>query len=294
MAVCPDHRPLPGIMDDETGGAVLVVVFLIPVMILMILLMSDMGKVVFSKIRLQAVTDTAILSGAAVQAAGLNEVADLNNELLKEARKCKAILQSGIWYGFGHATRARTFFTAGSPRTPQGVLMYIRKYQLDALDDYAAAAIRAVREVVRTNLPDAVINWGMSRFSQPLARLRESRHEQVRYRYYTSPCDGCPPIPTLLWFTPDAPMFSGRHDGRVYFMALRVGEASGQIRICSSMAKSGPPTKIRLAVEQPVEDLFLAKLLRVPEPIIRSVAEAKPAGGHIRDRKPYYKAVLIN
>ncbi|MEZ4568676.1 MAG: pilus assembly protein TadG-related protein, partial [Desulfobacterales bacterium] len=112
------------------------VAFLLPVMLLMLMMIVNINQLVFTKIKLQNTVDACALSAAAVQAAGLNEIADLTGEMAYESAKAQWFLSSGTWHNFSFAVSARNFFY----NSKSGVLDHIRRYQKEANAYFAAKA----------------------------------------------------------------------------------------------------------------------------------------------------------
>ncbi|MEZ4549564.1 MAG: hypothetical protein R2874_03550 [Desulfobacterales bacterium] len=97
--------------------------------------------------------DACALSAAAVQAAGLNEIADLNGEMAYESAKAQWFLSSGTWHNFSFAVSARNFFY----NSKSGVLDHIRRYQKEANAYFGTEAEAIAEDVRRRNFPESFL-----------------------------------------------------------------------------------------------------------------------------------------
>ena len=179
----------------EKGSITVLVALLIPVMLIMVMLIANIGQLVFEKIRLQNVADASLIAGLTVQSAGLNEIADLNYELELEYEKLKKILKGGTWYDESQGRKAIAFY--------ERVFDNIRRYQDDANIQFAEWAKIITEKVIRSsyNKPDNR-TWGYAVGAPSrLTNLSEPEKRPADFRY-ASPCSGryCPPpIPFLCW-----------------------------------------------------------------------------------------------
>ncbi len=135
------------------GSITVMIAFLLPIMLLMVMLIVNINHLVFTKIKLQNTVDACALSAAAVQAAGLNEIADLNFEMNLEFEKMSLILGSDVWHNFMHAQDARDFFY-NYGNNPRGVIDWIMHYQSRANINYAKWAEDVSEDVRKINFPE--------------------------------------------------------------------------------------------------------------------------------------------
>jgi len=201
----------------EKGSITVLVALLIPVMLIMVMLIANIGQLVFEKIRLQNVADASLLAGLTVQSAGLNEIADLNNELELEYKKLKRILKSHIWYDRSQGIKAIEFY--------ERVFYYIHEYQNNANEQFAEWARTITERVILSNYnkPDnRTWRYDIGAPSR-LTSLSEPEKRSVSFRYVI-PCSGLycpPPMPFLCWndYFAEPAEYEARHDGR--YLRLR-------------------------------------------------------------------------
>lgn len=269
---------------SEKGSITVLLALLIPVMLLMVMLIADIGQLVFEKIRLQNTVDACALGAATVQSVGLNEIADLNRDLVLEHRKLKGILEQGIWYSESQGKRALHFFYNGSA----GVLDYIHRYQKQANAIYAHLAYDIAEKVKDDNLPYSVLTW-----QNPHDHLTTyKKHYKARsFLYYNVTCD-CPFTPVLTWFNPDDPRFIGEHDGSRLIPWRRQIIRRSISHVLERTEKTNL-TYAHLTLYQHPKGLILASSIFGYMPELTASACAKPAGGHIYNGEPYYRPVMI-
>jgi hypothetical protein len=273
---------------SEKGSISVLVAFLIPIMILMVVLVVDIGQLVIDKIRLQNAADACALAAATVQSAGLNEIADLNNELRLNYKKLINILNSGIWHSLGEGRKAIEFY--------EKIFKHIRKYQMAANKSYAAKAKQVATRVMHSNRP-AGSAWSINSDSNPILMgytLMPPRI--VEFIYLPGSCKKCPIIPTKKWSNDRAgnPAFNGTHDGRYpssrqallpplpYFTGVKV-----------RIKKVGQTTYSGITLTQNPKGFALGSSLFGRMPSLDAYAKAKPAGGHIYNCKPEYRPLMI-
>lgn len=95
-------RPL----HNEQGASVLFVLIAIPVMMVLVVLIIDIGQMVFARIRLQTTVDACALAAASRQSTGLNEITDLNNASVEEYQNAKKNIEGAHWASYGTALRS--------------------------------------------------------------------------------------------------------------------------------------------------------------------------------------------
>ncbi len=272
----------------ERGSIAVLIALLIPVMLLMIALVLDIGQLVFEKIRLQNTVDTCALVAANVQSIGLNEIADLNAELINEHQKLRVIIGKGVWHSASEARKAIRFY--------ETVMQNIILYQNQANTGYAQMAEVFAEKVKVDNLPEASLRWigGRSTLTSMTPNF-----DVMEYAYYTMTCSSsplswnyCPPGPVLLWSDPDDPEFVGHHDGSRTELRARKLMSVSILNMVERYAKEGE-TYAWLEIQQEAQPYILGSRRFGYLPALRAYAKAKPAGGSIYDREAEYRPVLV-
>ncbi len=262
------------------------IALLLPVMLLMVALIVDINQLIFTKIKLQNTVDACALSAAAVQAAGLNEIADLNSEMVREYNTLSRILESGTWRDRSQAMKACDFFYNGG----SGVIDYIRRYQDQGNTYYASQADVVARYVKDQNFPESRL---VVKKTGPLTNLNEIV-KTVRFNYYTMPSDPeeSPPVPTLRWKRPGTPRYADDRNGQYALPAYRMSSVPGVFVLPERVAKTAP-TYVDYELFLPAGDYLLAGQIFGGFPALSAKAAAKPAGGHVYKGNPDYTAVLF-
>jgi hypothetical protein len=274
-------------LHNQNGSITVLIALLLPVMLLMLMLVVNINHLVFQKIRLQNVVDACALSAAAVQAAGLNEIADLNRDMMAESRKILRILSGGTWHSYGQARNAKNFFSNGS----SGVIDWIYKYQMEANQYYAIQADGIAHQVKNKNLPGAFLNTRHN--TNRLAGFRTSKYPYF-FMYYSAPDPSkAPPIPTRRWRKPDNPRYAGGHNGVYYMLGKRTAPLPASFTVPYRLEKRST-TIADYDIILPPHDFPLANALFRGVPALRARATAKPAGGYISSGVPRYRPLLVN
>lgn len=271
---------------SEQGSMTVMIVFLLPVMLLMIALIVDINQLIFTKIKLQNSVDACALSAAAVQAAGLNEIADLNSEMIREYKTLSRILKSGTWRDRGQAMKACEFFYNGG----SGAIDYIRRYQDQSNTYYANEANNVARYVKEQNFPESRL---VVKKTGPLTDLNEVV-KTVRFTSYSMPSDPekSPPVPTLRWRRPGTPRYADDRNGQYTLPAYRTLPVPGIFVLPERVAKTAP-TYVDYELFLPADRFLLADRIFGGFPALKARAAAKPAGGHVYKGSPNYTAVLF-
>ncbi|MFH1156012.1 MAG: pilus assembly protein TadG-related protein [Pseudomonadota bacterium] len=284
MPTPPSDVRRPG----QDGSITVMITLVLPILMLMLVMIININQLFCQKIRLQATVDACALSAAAVQAAGLNEIADLNRDMAIESEKLMGILMGGTWYNSGAATRAKNFFYNGAT----GVLDFIYRYQTKANEDFALKSDMIAQNVKLMNMPECRL---IPRHAIDTLASFTVKKNQYYYWYYTmnetSPLK--PPVPTRQWFNPDDPRFIGSHDGSITLPAKRILPLMNSFRVPFELKKQSI-TQADYEIIMPVRDFLFGKKIFGPMPELRARATAKPAGGYISGGVPSYEAVLIN
>jgi hypothetical protein len=271
--------------SGEKGSITVLIVLLLPIMILMLALVVNINQLIFTKMKLQNTVDACALSAAAVQAAGLNEIADLNIEMAMESQKAGYFLSSGTWYDFQAARATKDFFYNSS----NGVIDWIRKYQRQANQTYAEDAERVAQHVKQLNFPQSKLTAKHN--TGQLTYLKEHFYD-AGFMYYSASYPDDPPVLTQQWFNPDDPRFADAHDGRISFPAQRMTPLYDSFRILEKTEKK-TPTYVDYDIMLPAHPFVMADAIFRGVPTLRATAAARPAGGNIYRQRPSYRAVLV-
>ncbi|RJP36326.1 MAG: hypothetical protein C4548_16075 [Desulfobacteraceae bacterium] len=283
------RKKMPGVvqLDSQRGSITVMIAFLLPIMLLMLVLVVNINHMIFQKIRLQNIVDACALSAAAVQAAGLNEIADLNRDLMTESQKIERILAGGVWHNYSHARDAKNFFSNGS----SGVLDWIYKYQMEANQYYAAQADNAARHVKDKNLAQAFLRARHN--TSELAGFKTEKYSYFFLYYLATDTSKAPPRPTRRWRNPDNPRYAGDHDGVYYMPGKRRLPKPDFFEIPYRLEKQAT-TIADYDIVLPAHDFPLGNLFFGGVPALHAKAAAKPAGGYIAQGIPNYRALLVN
>ncbi len=275
-------------LHNQNGSITVLIALLLPILLLMLMLVVNINHLIFQKIRLQNVVDACALSAAAVQAAGLNEIADLNRDMMAESRKILRILSSGIWHSFGQARKAKNFFS--NDRT--GVIDAIYRYQMEANGYYANQADRVAHQVKKKNLPQAFLSARHN--TSRLAGFKPLKKYPYFFRFFSAPdTSKAPPFPTRRWRNPDNPKYAGSHNGVYYMLGKRTLPLFASFMVPYRLEKRS--TAIAdYDILLPAHDFPLANTLFGGVPALRAKATAKPAGGYISSGVPRYRPLLVN
>ncbi len=274
------------------------VVAALPVMIVMILLIMDVGQLLVTRVRLQNTADAAALSAAVVQAVGMNEIADLNKAATEEWKPAKNILESGRWYSYWDGKKAARFF--------RDVFGHINRYRNYANFKAAKAAVRYAKETAKKNFPEAKFAY-----LAPTNRLISYSipKEEVTYWYYSwysrwsyRNCN--------KWRRPGSARFEGNHNGRYTIWSRRSGIGSEKVPFSEVRWRKKRRETTFAAVKLSYRpnlfllgnnstDSFIPNALKNLRIEFGSALEmtvcaaAKPTGGNIWDGRPYYFADFI-
>jgi len=298
-----------GRVTNERGSVTIFITILIPVLLTLIILIADIGQLIFERIRLQTTVDACALSAATVQAVGLNEIADLNHEAFIEYWKVRRILASGVWYSRSEAQKVVRFY--------DNVFKALTKYRKEANRRFARQAWDQALQVQVQNLPKATLRRVSGGSWSQLIQFREELKD-VHYICYTASCFLCSPVPTQHWYDPDIPEFYGRHDGSYSLPGKRTVPLLGNHEYAVRWRKVTPPvTYAALELRQQSKGFILGNRLfdmtsplnwraipREYQPYIRSLrvrmrmpemvayAAAKPTGGDVFNMDPGYQPIL--
>jgi hypothetical protein len=272
---------------SEKGSITVIVAFLIPIMILMVVLVVDIGQLVIDKIRLQNTVDACALAAATIQSVGLNEIADLNNELRLKYKKLTSILNSGTWRSLSEGRKAMAFY--------RKILNNIRKYQITANKSYAAKAKHIATKVMLIN-KSAGSTWSIKPdIDARLMGYTLMPPRIVEFIYVPGSCKKCPIIPTKKWSNALAgnPAFHGIHDGRYPSSRQALPPLAYLTDVRVRIKKTAQTTYSAITLTQNPKGFALGSSLFGRMPLLRAYAKAKPVGGHIYNCKPEYRPLMI-
>ncbi len=305
----------PTFIRDNNGSATIYVVFAIPVMITLIILVIDIGQLIFERIRLQTTVDSCALAAATLQTIGLNEIADLNWSAKNEYKKAKSILGGWPWYNSSHANQAFKFH--------KKVLDSINSYQRHANLDFANRAEIYAQKVKNHNLPNATL-FSIAPSDVRSRLMQQGRREKktVSYSYYTMTCTGedCVPVaPTKMYHWPDNPRRIGAHVTFWPNATLRRMPVSLTRELKVRWRKKTPPmTYAAYGLTQNTKSFILGNRLldmsrttlmpaipkkyrnyinklrqTVKMPRMTAFAAAKPTGGDVYNCSPEYRPMMF-
>lgn len=293
----------------ERGSITVFIVVLIPVLLTLIIIVANIGQLIFERIRLQTTVDACALAAATVQAVGLNEIADLNHEAYVEYRKVKSILASGIWYSRSEARKVVRFYSR--------VFKALTKYRREANRRFARQAWDQALQVQAQNLPKATLRRVSGGSWSQLMQFREELKE-VQYLYFSASCRLCPPVSARHWYDPDIPEFYGHHDGSytlprkrtipllenhvyavrwrkitppVTYAALELRQQSKGFLLGNRLLDMTSPLKWR-AVPREYQPYIKSLRVRMRMPEMVAYAAAKPTGGDTFKMNPSYQPIL--
>lgn len=287
----------------ERGSVTVFVALLIPILSLMIFLVLNIGQLVFERIRLQNTADYCALSAAAVQAAGLNEIAELNwwseNWVLNTARIILALTPATPWDNHGISKQATGFFT--------DVFKNIRDYQDDANKYYARKALSIAKAVKKANYDDkGITNVNIksinpkSTFSNPGKMMEYKELTETLSSVYLSSHSHHPAC--SYWVSSrwnDSSAGDKKHMS-MYFMGWSAestcggGVGTDMVRYKYKIEKKKTPmTYSAFKLTQESHDFILAGSVFGKMDKLTAYAAAMPTKGDIKKGDPDYKAILV-
>jgi len=295
-----DKPGLGTLPSGQEGSITVMTALLMPTLVLMIMLVMNIGQLVFEKIRLQNVVDAVAYSAATVQAAGLNEIADLNKSAKKEYFKLLEILAKTLSTPFkSHSDGKNTvsFY--------KQVFDNIREYQDDANKDYARKAMNIARKVKKANLDEQGVKDVTLRSLNPKSSLDSpgklmeysKKTGYVGYLYWSSA--PCVPKPcqrsATKWndqMAGDA-KFEGKHDGTMTTTVNSIAQLPGFGTVKYKISKKNSPTTYSaFELSWAPHDLVLGPDIFGRTEKLKAYAAAMPTGGKVVDGKPKYTVVL--
>jgi hypothetical protein len=265
----------------------------------MMMLVMDIGQLVFEKIRLQNVADACAYSAATVQAAGLNEIADLNLSAELEYGKLLVILAKTAGAPFTDQTSGQN-----TVKFYEKIFKNIRGYQDKANSEYARKALDVAKRVKKADLDELGVKDVSMRSINPKSsesqpgKLMEYRKESGPYGYlYWLPIV-IPPVPQNATSWNDAmagdASYEGGHDGSMTTTVVSIAPsaASGSVKYKISK-KSSPTTYSAFELKHAPHELILASSIFGRTKDLVAYSAAMPTGGDVEWSLPYYKPVLV-
>ncbi len=287
--------------SDQRGSVTVFVALLLPTLMVMIFLAINIGQLVFEKIRLQNVADACALSAAAAQAAGLNEIAEVNfwsqDYVFPIAKAVMAWSESMPWKSKSKAKSAVRYY--------KGVFRALREYQDDANTYYAKKAMQIAKAVKKANYDDIGIKSvrltplnPRSSLENPGKLLKYKTHrETVRYAYVgASDHHPCAISAALTW----SDLMAGPKDHFCTHMGALPVVICGKHHEHDSTEfeykiskKSSPMTYAAFKLTQESKDFVLAESIFGKMKKMEAYAAAMPTKGNVEKGKPDYVAVLV-
>ncbi len=280
---------------SEKGSISVLIAFLIPVMCLMVVLVASIGQLIYAKIRLQITANTCALAAASVQAAGLNEIADLNYDYKMELKNLETIMKKNttIWHDDKEALQCIDFYN--------DVLKNIFQYQQSANRLYGKSAMlkNLANTIKQINLPESRLEQLYVPGGGGLAVFSSTKTKKINYDYYDSHCENCM-VEAYYWEKdPHARNAYGPDpDGSENHLAHRKEVESDHYKAYERLEKSSSMTYVAVELALDIEGLVLGSRVFdtaiAVNPTITARAAAKPAGGNIFECRPEYRPVLIS
>jgi hypothetical protein len=286
----------------QTGSITVFVALMIPILAVMIFLIVNIGQLVFEKIRLQNTADACALSAAAVQSAGLNEIAELNfwseTYVLNLVRAVMAMTAASPWQSPATAESAVNFY--------KGVFSAIRDYQDKANKDYAKKALSIAKATKKANLDSRGIKGVSIESMNPRAgfdnpkNLMEYKTHKESVSYTSMTATAIPPFCILYTTTSwnDASAGDKKHIGPylgwMISAACVAGISTGTSQFDYKISKKKTPmTYSAFKLTQDAKDFVIAGSVFGQMSKMTAYAAAIPTGGNVEDGKPKYKPVLV-
>lgn len=303
----------PSVLLNQTGGSTVFIVLLMAGMFVFVILVINVGQLVFERIRLQTTVDNCAIAAATVQAAGLNEIADLNWEASNEFRLAQNNLMSrGVFYNKGNANRVFHFH--------ERVLYYINQYRTDANYFFARQAQSIAQSVKQLNLPNSYLfSIAPASQSSKLIANHEIEERSVYYRYYTASCSKCTSSPVRAnTYSKNPQQVWGSISTTPRFPSNRTASKYEKKKLLRKWKKATPnQTYAAFGLTQEIKPFLLGDLMfnlrgadlppgtpqqyrsyinryrtKVTMPKMTVYAAAKPTGGDIYAGSPNYKPIL--
>ena len=294
-------RRFPKRPGDQRGSVTVFVALLLPTLMVMVFLTLNIGQLVFEKIRLQNTADACALSAAAAQAAGLNEIAEVNfwsqDYVYPIAKAVMAWSEDVPWRNESTANSAVRYY--------KGVFRALRRYQDDANTYYANKAMQIAKVVKMTNYDDIGIESVRLDSINPRSSLKrpgklleyETHRKTVSYAYVGAtdhhPCS----ISTALSWSD---LMAGPENHFSTHMGATPVAVCGKHHEHTSTEfeyriskKSSPTTYAAFKLTQESKDFVVAGSIFGKMQKMEAYAAALPTKGDVKKGKPDYVAVLV-
>lgn len=288
-------------LSGQEGSITVMTALLMPTLVLMIMLVMNIGQLIFEKIRIQNAADAVAYSAATVQAAGLNEIADLNKSAKKEyLEHLLPILAKSFSTPFKTQNDGQN-----TVKFYKKVFDYIREYQDDANKDYAEKAMSVAKKVKKANLDDQGVKDVTLRSLNPKSSLDSpgklmeysKKTGYVAYMYW-SPVP-CVPKPCQRSATKwndqmaGSAKYEGKHDGTSTTQVNSIAQLPGFGTVKYKISKKNSPTTYAaFELSWAPHDLVLGPDIFGRTEKMKAYAAAIPTGGKVVDGRPKYTVVL--
>lgn len=287
---------------DQRGSVTVFVALLLPTLMVMVFLILNIGQLVFEKIRLQNTADACALSAAAAQAAGLNEIAEVNfwsQDYVYPIMRAVMVLSKQIpWKNKSTANSAVNYY--------KDVFKNLRNYQKEANAYYAEKAMIIAKAVKKANFDAIGIKNVTIASINPKSGLDkpgklmeyETKTKTQSYAYVVSKSEPplCPIVVALNWsdsMAGDKKHFAthmGATPTAICGLASTTGTAQFEYKISK---KKTPMTYAAFKLTQESKSFVLAESIFGRMQAMEAYAAAMPTKGNVEKGKPDYVAVLV-
>jgi hypothetical protein len=288
----------PDARRRQRGSITILVTFLLPTLVVMCLLAVNVGRLIHDKLRLQHTADLAAYSAATVQAAGLNEIADLNFMAEMELMALRIYLAMPVMFqSQDEGNKCVKYF--------KKVFKAIRKDQDDANKWYAKKAKETAESVVKQNLgregvKDAKIKSINPRSSgsgdEKLMEYREHMGTMINFLYKSGDC-GIIPCMLVVKKWDDAmagdEKHYGPHMGLTFSVENSIPAPYMEWIKYKIVKKKTPITYAAFELTQPQRTVLLGEEVFGRMPKLRAYSAAMPTGGEVENGMPYYRPIMV-
>ncbi len=269
---------------DQKGQISIFIAFFLPAMFLLFAIMIDIGQLVNDRIMMQNAADAGAISGAVVQAIGLNEIADLNYEIDLEYKNLRCQLKKcGIpWLSRSHAMRLVNHYR-------YRIFRRIRMMQ-ERANRFFARMANHVGEV--TTILNAAVNLNKIAAESVQASILRNElarfsifTQQVSWVHYTAWCEECL-VPVLVYNGTKCSMIT---------WSPRTLPMPGMATVKTRLIKEHfPVTSYAVKAIRSRRRVFMAgREIGIEIPELVTYAAGKPIFGHIFNMRPEYLAKLV-
>lgn len=298
--------PLGGLRRDRAGQTSVFFALAAMVFICFLAFMVNLGQVLHDRMLIQTTADLVAFSGANTQAAGLNEIADLNLEVQQLADDLQMDLLWGarIWASQADALMCIQYY--------ESWIQHTHRLQDRASRSFATGASDVAKQVFQWfngqyggggGKPDKQGLAGRAAFAMqefmaspvPTSNFGQFTYDKLTVSYLFIQPVFPPPPPTLAWVWMGGSGYP-RGMGRHFMMSTMV----------SGIIVGGSYTLDTLANKDEDQSVYYRVRMSRPEvkpyvnmpdygfdvriPALEAFALVQPTGGHIHDLTPRYKA----